>query len=367
MADRVLLTFESDSEESSFGSVMVRNLDLDMLDRLRSESQGVDLLPSVFRVAVGKTGPVDPDALPDVFGRFQFLEDGVRFTPHFPFERGQMYRASFDPGILGRPDVSQMLTLDFSLPAGPSAAPTSVAHIYPSSDSLPENLLRFYVAFSNSMQHGRAEAEIAILGPDGKPAPDVLYRAPVELWDRGMQHLTILLDPGRLKRRVGPNRELGPPLKAGLEYALAIGSGMLDLSGRRLTEPAVKRFRVTEAVRQKIEVDDWHIIVPAIQSLEPLTLVFPRPLDWALLANAITVSSRVAGQLNGAIAVDQNETRWTFTPKLRWAPGSYEVRVESSLEDVSGNTIEAPFDRPVGFGNDSAQPFASRSITFDLA
>jgi hypothetical protein len=62
----------------------------------------------------------------------------------------------------------------------------------------------------------------------------VLYRAPVELWDRSMQHLTILVDPGRLKRGVGPNRELGPPLKVGDEYALVAGSGLVDLSGEPL-------------------------------------------------------------------------------------------------------------------------------------
>ena len=67
---------------------------------------------------------------------------------------------------------------------------------------------------SSSMQRGRVRSEISLLGPDGKPALDVLYRAPVELWDRSMRQLTILLDPGRLKRGVGPNRELGPRSRA---------------------------------------------------------------------------------------------------------------------------------------------------------
>ena len=145
----------------------------------------------------------------------KFCEDGIRFIPHFPFESGIRYRASFDPRPLGRPELSEVLTLEFSLPRETGAVRTEVKHVFPSSDSLPENLLRFYVCFSNPMQRGRAEEHIRLLGPDGQPAPDVLYRPPVELWDRSMRHLTILLDPGRLKRGVGPNRELGPPLKGG--------------------------------------------------------------------------------------------------------------------------------------------------------
>ena len=86
-----------------------------------------------------------------------------------------------------------------------------------------------------------------------------------------MRHLTILLDPGRLKRGVGPNRELGPPLKVGHEHKLAIGSGLIDFSGRPLREGFYKPFRVSAAVRDRIAVEQWKIVPPA--------LMFPRPLD----------------------------------------------------------------------------------------
>src|SRR5262249_49787940 len=157
------------------------------------------------------------------------------------------------------------------------------------------------------------EAQISVLGLDGQPAPDVLYRAPVELWDGSMQCLTILLDPGRLKRGVGPNRELGPPLKVGQEYTLVIGSGMGDLSGRRLRETFYKRFRVTEAVREHIAVDQWKIVPPGTKSHQPLVLTFSRPLDWALLSQTITIVSADEQLIEGRIVIDQCERRWSFT------------------------------------------------------
>jgi hypothetical protein len=345
--------------------VGVYNLDPDFVVSLSRYTQAGGLLTSILRVTVVRTGAPIGDNLPDVFGRYEVLGDGVRFDPHFPFERGLSYRASFDPRPFGRPELSEVLTLEFSLPREQNALPPEVNRIFPSSDYLPENLLRFYVCFSNSMQSGRVEAEISLLGPDGKPAADVLYRAPVELWDRSMQHLTILLDPGRLKRGVGPNRELGPPLKVGREYTLVVGSGMVDLSGRRLRETFYKRFRVTEAVRKRIAVEQWKIVPPAAKSCKPLVLMFPEPLDWALLSPTITIGSTDEPSVYGRIVVDQCERRWSFTPALPWAAGSYDVRVASSLEDVCGNGVIAAFDRSLQSGSD-AYEVARRSIPFRL-
>jgi hypothetical protein len=260
---------------------------------------------SILRVNIVRTEASIGEDLPDVFGRYHVLEDGVRFIPHFPFERGLSYRASFDPRPLGRSELSDMLTLEFSLPKEQSALPTEVKHIFPSSDCLPENLLRFYVCFSNSMQRGRVRAEISLLGADGEPASDTLYRAPVELWDSSMRCLTILLDPGRLKRGVGPNRELGPPLENGQEYALAVGAGMTDLSGNQLPETVYKRFRVTAAVREPIAVGRWTIVPPMTNSRQPLVLMFPRPLDWALLSHTITIASTCEQSIGGKIEIDQ--------------------------------------------------------------
>jgi hypothetical protein len=241
-----------------------------------------------------------------------------------------------------------------------------VTHIFPSSDLLPENLLRFYVCFSTSMQRGRALEEISLLDSDGQPVADALYRPPVELWDRSMQHLTVLLDPGRLKRGVGPNRELGPPLKLGQMYTLAIGAGMVELSGRRLHKTFYKHFRVTEAVREHIVVEQWKIVPPVTKSCQPLVLMFPRPLDWALLAHTITITSTGEQSIEGSIAIDQDEGRWSFTPNSDWAAGSYRVRVALGLEDVCGNSVIAAFDRPLRLGSDLSYEVTISSIAFDL-
>jgi hypothetical protein len=359
------LTVDGDLRQPASVSVNVCNLNPDLMVSLRRHLQTGGPLQSILRVNVVRTrAPIDDD-FPDIFGRYHVLEDGVRFIPHFPFERGLSYRASFDLRPIGRPELSDVLRLEFSLPREQSALP-KVKHIFPSSDCLPENLLRFYVCFSNPMQRGRVGTEVSLLGPDGEPAPDVLYRAPVELWDRSMRHLTILLDPGRLKRGVGPNRELGPPLKTGQVYTVAVGAGMTDSSGSQLLQTVYKRFRVTDPVREPIAVEKWKLVPPVTNSRQPLVLMFPRPLDWALLWHTITIASTCEQSIGGQVEIDRCERRWRFTPASPWAAGSYRIRVASSLEDVCGNSVIAAFDRPLRSGSDLAYEVASRSIPFYL-
>ena len=367
MTGQPLLTFQSDSQQPWFGSVAVSDLDPDWVFSIRSDLEPDHLLRSIFRLTVIESGRPQGSSLPNVFGRYQILQDGFRFIPHFPFEPGVHYLASFNPRSLGGSELSEVHTLEFSLPKEPSAVPTEVTQVFPSGACLPENLLRFYVRFSASMQRGRCGQQIALIDADGRPVPDALYRAPVELWDRSMRRLTILLDPGRLKRGVGPNRELGPPLKAGQKYTLAIGSGMVDLSGRPLRESFYKTFRVTEPVRQPVAVEQWKILPPAANSREPLAIMFPNALDWALLWHTITVASEAGQPIDGGIAIDQDERRWRFTPTTRWAAGGYSVRVASSLEDVCGNSLLEAFDGPLRSAGDLTCKAPTRSIPFHLS
>jgi hypothetical protein len=364
MNDNPRLTFDFDPHEPGSGCVCVHHRRPDLVSAMHAYMQPSPALLPILRVSVVETESSTGEELPDVAGRYQVLEGGLRFTPYFPFEPGGRYRATFDPRPLGGPGPSDRLVLEFSLPKEQTILPTEVTHIFPSSKLLPENLLRFYVCFSNAMQRGRAQAGISLLGPDGEPVPDALYRAPVELWDRSMRCLTVLLDPGRLKRGVGPNRELGPPLKSGQMYTLAVRPGMTDISGSQLPETVYKRFRVTDASRERIAIEQWKIIPPDTSSRQPLTLIFPGPLDWALLSHTITVTLPNGQTVDGQIAIDRCEKRWSFTPASPWAAGSYAVRVGSDLEDVCGNTVIAAFDRPLRSATDLAGEVKSRSIPF---
>ena len=56
-------------------------------------------------------------------------------------------------------------SVDFPAPVAPT---TRVLHVYPSSDVLPENELKFYLSFSAPMQQGEAWTRIHLLDAAGK-------------------------------------------------------------------------------------------------------------------------------------------------------------------------------------------------------
>lgn len=349
---RPVLRADLDPGQSGSLTITVSPLSVRQQAALARLMEAGSSLLDVLWVSVVEPAASHHDTLPAIAGRHQLVEDGLRFLPYFPPEPGVYYRASFHPEQLGDAASAESLSLQFSVPEPPVRSPVEVERIYPTGDCLPENLLRLYIVFSRPMWRGCAAQHIQLLGPDGEPAPDVLYRSPVELWDRSMRTLTILLDPGRLKRGVGPNRELGPPLAAGQNYTLVVGAGMLDGDGRPLAGPMRKRFGVKEPVRDAIAAEEWQLRKPAERTYEPLVLCFPAPLDWALLTSALTVSTAAGKHIAGHVHIDAAETLWCFTPAEPWAAGSYHVLVDGSLEDVCGNTPSGAFDRPLRQGCD---------------
>ena len=158
---------------------------------------------------------------------------------------------------------------------------------------------------------------------------------------------------------------MGPPLKAGQKYTLEIGSGMTDLYGRPLRETFRKHFLVGGPVREQISVESWKILPPPTRR-QPLVLVSPSPLDWALLRQTVTIVSTDGVVIHGQVEVDQRERRWSFTPTSPWTAGVYHIRVGSGLEDVCGNNITGGFDRPLQKHSNPATETNPSSLSFQL-
>lgn len=365
MVDRLSLEVDAAHGQATPRFVSLVTHDPVLLASIADWAERGSALRSVLRISVLGADQPDDDPLPPMSGRYLLQGNGVRFTPHFPFQERLHYRVSFDPRPLGCPGLAEVVTLDFSQPTEPSGLPVEVEHIFPSADELPENLLRFYVCFSQPMQRGRVGHEVVLLGPDGQPVLDALYRAPVELWDKGMRCLTVLLDPGRLKRGVGPNRELGPPLVAGKAYTLAIGVGMAGSSGHRLSGTVYKRFSVMKPVREPITESGWEVVPPVAGTYTPFFLRFARSLDWALLRQAVTVTTTCGQVVDGHVEIGMSERELAFRPTTPWTAKPHQISIAAELEDVCGNRFVAAFDRSLRNRKEAAVTTQPVILPFD--
>jgi hypothetical protein len=247
-------------------------------------------------------------------------------------------RAVFQPA--GEPPVEAV----FDVPkADVRPSTTSVTNVYPSTDLIPENQLKLYVAFSGPMQRGEAWQHIRLLNSQGKAVDLPFLEIDQELWNPGTTRLTILFDPGRIKRGVRPLEEIGPAIEAGKSYTLVIDRSWLDAGGVPLVAEFRKQYRVGPADREPIDPAKWRITPPRAASTDALVIDFPEPLDYALLLRLLTVKGAEGG-VPGSVTVDKNEMQWRFVPQRPWKAGSYHVTIPTALEDLAGNRVGRAFD-----------------------
>jgi hypothetical protein len=307
----------------------------------------VEVVAAVAQSASAETAPlvvrvVNTDSTAGgqaVAGKIHTDRGFLRFTPQFAFRPGMSYEAVYSPAGGGKPRA-----LAFSVPEPPPAAPTRVVAIYPSSDVLPDNHLRFYLHFSAPMSFGEAYTHVKLLEADGKEVKRAFLEIGEELWDGTGTRLTLLFDPGRVKKGLSPREQFGPVLMEGKGYRLVIDKAWRDANNKPLAGSFEKGFRAGPAVESAVDAKKWHITAPKASSQDALVIRFDRPLDRALLQRMISVRGPGNKPLAGEIAVFDNEQRWEFRPDAPWQVGQHALVVDTALEDCAGNNLARPFE-----------------------
>ena len=309
---------------------------LDRSDLAGLESMEPEAWTEVFAVYVARTsqGGGSP---PPVLGSYRIIKGGIRFEPRFPPEPGVRYRAVFRRRD---PPIEQEFLL-----AKPAATAARLERVFPSSARLPENLLKFYLYFSAPMSRGEAYRRVRLLaaGAD-RPIELPFLELDEELWDREGKRLTLLFDPGRIKRGLRPREEEGPVLEAGKRYSLIVDREWKDAAGNPLSEGYRKEFTAGPPDETQPDPRQWKIDPPPAGTRNRLVVTFSKPLDYAMLQRVIDVIGSNGARINGRVAIEGEERRWTFTPERPWGRAEYSLAVETTLEDLAGNSIERPFE-----------------------
>ena len=293
---------------------------------------------SVLRVAVSTDAP-------SMLGDYTVLDGVVRFTPLFPFDQGRQYHVRFEPARLpgGAADAGGAIETTVGRPASTAVPSTTVARVYPSGDIVPENLLRMYVEFSAPMGRKSGVEYIALLDHQGKEIEGAVLPLEYEFWSPDHKRFTIFFDPGRVKKGILPNLQMGRPLEVGRSVTLVIKREWPDENGLPLKEEFRRVLRVGPTDLEPLDTSTWRIQSPAAGSRDGMVVTFPEPLDHGLLMRALGVT-RDGKEVDGAIGVDQAETRWTFTPMAPWTAGTYQLLALDILEDLAGNQIGRAFE-----------------------
>ena len=235
--------------------------------------------------------------------------------------------------------------LTFRLPAARAEPTARVLAIYPSGDRLVRNQLKLYVQFSTSMSEGQAARHVRLVRADSGEAIESPFVAEPELWDRERRRLTLLFDPGRLKRGLRSHEEAGYPLQEGVPVRVVVDEGFRDATGAPLRERFEQRYEVEGDLRARVDPRNWECRLPAAGTTDALRVRFDRPLDHALLQHALDVTDDAGRPVPGRPEIGAAERSWTFTPAAPWQAGEYRLAIDPRLEDLAGNSLARVFDR----------------------
>lgn len=272
-----------------------------------------------------------------VWGKVGLTDNRLVFAPRFPFDKSQNYVATFNL------EDSNNLKHHFSFATESKSPQTHVSQVYPSGDVLPENLFKFYIHFSRPMSRGQAYQHIKLLDQNNRPVALPFLELSQELWDPSGQRFTLLFDPGRTKKGIKPNRDMGLPLQEGKQFTLVVDQHWQDAEGLNLQKPFRKTFTVIEQDNTQPAIEKWLLNSPKAGSFDQLRFQFEEPLDHAQLKNAIWIENDSGNIIEGKIEL-KDELVWALTPNQPWRAGQYKLFAKSYLEDRAANSLGRAFE-----------------------
>ncbi|WP_435622528.1 Ig-like domain-containing protein [Flagellimonas sp.] len=290
-----------------------------------------------------------------ILGTYSHNNGIYTFTPVVAFTSGQTY----DIRKNGKPIAS--FTIDKS---SSEKAPELLA-IYPSFDTVPQNLLKMYFVFSEPMQHSKSALDfIRVFDNTTQKETDVFLEMQTELWNKEHTRLTLWLDPGRIKTDLIPNREKGLPLLQNHNYTISIDSLWTSAQGNSLSKKYHRTISVVGKDLQRPNPKLWDIIVPEINTRNPLEIHFNEPMDAILVLETIQIRNSKDQTLEGTISLSENESKLVFKPIEKWTLGTYSIHVNPVLEDLAGNNLERLFDTDLQ--NATTIQKIDNTLTFDV-
>jgi hypothetical protein len=324
-------------------TVEVHNLDPSLMETLAKDQPSRERWPTIFAVHVESKSS---GSNPAVLGDYRVTDRALIFEPRFPFRPGVRYSAEFDPAALGGASAKELpkIKSDYMLPHPLPPTRAVLEHVYPTTNRLPENQLKFYLHFSVPMSRGEAYRHIHLLDAAGQEVDLPFLELDEELWDPAGKRFTLLFDPGRIKRGLKPREVVGPALEEGKSYTLLIDAGWNDAVGNPLQGAFRKSFQVGPPDDRPPDPKSWKLQPPPRGTSQPVVVRFPKPMDHAMLHRVLWVVDAAGKTVPGSVTVVDEEREWQLTPKESWPTGAYQLVIDTTLEDLAGNSIGRAFE-----------------------
>lgn len=291
--------------------------------------QQTELYLGSFQVAtVHLSGSQQP-----LLGRKVDRNDSIFFSPALPFQPNLVYVLRQD----------SLIQASLPMPDRIHSTPR-ILRLEPVLDTLPANLLKIYLYFSEPISAGSPYAFVHLLDAGGDTLSAPFLKQDPALWNKNQTRLTLWLDPGRIKRDLPLQQLHGPPLSPSESYTLATSSGWTSAKGEALGQSYAFTFVTDSIDHSSPDVSRWELSYPSPGEISPLIVQFDEALVPATLEGRLRIFKQGVA-VAGTGLLGKKGRRWTFFPKEKWTAGIYSLEADPRIEDWAGNNLARPFDR----------------------
>jgi len=213
------------------------------------------------------------------------------------------------------------------------AQAAAAIEVHPAGPTVPENLLRMELRFSQPQPLPFDVGQLALVDARGEPIERALLDLALPSADG--RRIAVLLDPGRVKRGAGPNRMAGRALHAGE----MVGLRMRMADGTSLV---LKQWRIAPPESRALRPDSWQVQPPRAATRNALVIGLGRPISSSS-EGLIAVLDARGRRVEGRIALGDDDATWQFMPDRPWRQQAYALVAHPALEDPAGNRRCAAF------------------------
>lgn len=249
-----------------------------------------------------------------------------------------------------------LFTFSATLVLGQNNNPKVLA-IYPTTDSIPVNILRFYIHFSKLMQEMDILKHIKLTNEDGKNITGVFFENQYELWNENRTEVTLIVDPGRVKLGLLANNTMGRAFDLGKKYTLTVDKDLMDFNDQKLQQNFTKTFVAVDEDMLPPKTSEWKLSLPKVGSNDVLSIDFNDKIDHISAQTLIKFFFNDT-EIKGKTELGNQEQKLIFKPSKKWRKGNYQIIVNQRLEDIAANSLNQIFDhKPSDFNQNNDENF----------
>ena len=219
--------------------------------------------------------------------------------------------------------------------------PALSPRIFPRARVLPANTLRFYIHFPRPAEAYFDRDQLWLLDEEDEAVRDPFLLLSQELWSPDGRRLTVLMEPGRIKRGLGKDPSHEPALVVGRAFSLVVTA---------LGQTARHTFLVNDPVLEAVNETCWRLVSPTVASLDAAVVHFDRVMDAALCEDEIGVLTSSGEVIQTRVSLAPDGTSAQVVPSHPWRAGEHRLVLSERLEDVCGNRLGEALDHDLSAG-----------------